>query len=150
MKASDLKLIGAAKAGAEALEKQFPEVSFTSGRRKAEDQARAMAQNIVGNRHWIAQTYKATAESAALQKWVSLHLEADTVAEIQNGLLEIMSAWTDGQKRRLSKHFSGEAFDVQPVGGAKGTAIKAFINHLPGLTFLEKEGGLIRWHAQAV
>lgn len=149
MKADALKLVGAAKAGAEALEQAFPDVRFTSGRRKAEDQARAMAQNVFKNRHWIAQTYRATAESAALQKWVSQHLEADTVVEIQAGLLSIMTPWTDAQKRRLSKHFSGEAFDVQPVPGARGQAIKAFISALPGLTLLEKEGGLVRWHAQA-
>ena len=49
----------------------------------------------------------------------------------------------------MSKHFSGEAFDVQPVPGSKGEAIKAAIRKLPGLVkFLEAEGGLVRWHAQ--
>ena len=49
---------------------------------------------------------------------------------------------------RLSKHFSGQAFDVQPVAGAAGSAIKKTIRALPKLNnFLEKEGGLVRWHA---
>jgi hypothetical protein len=48
----------------------------------------------------------------------------------------------------LSKHLSGDAFDVQPVD-TDAAAIKKTIRGLKGLDrFLEKEGGLIRWHAQ--
>lgn len=149
MKASQLDLIGAAKAGAEALERKHPDVSFTSGRRGVADQARAMASNVVKNRHWIAETYSNTAESRSLQVWVSANPQADTQAEIAAGLQAIMAKWSDAQKSRLSKHFSGEAWDVQPVGGPKGVAIKASIRALPGLVkFLEKEGGLVRWHCQ--
>lgn len=149
MKASELRCAGAAQHAAELLEQRFPGVVFTSGRRGVLDQARAMAQNVGANRKWIAQTYMGTAESRVLQAWVDAHPEAETAQEIAGGFAGVMVHWTDEQKARLSKHFSGEAWDVQPVGGAQGVAIKATIRALPGLQkFLEKEGGLVRWHAQ--
>ena len=144
-----LNLAVAAHKAAEALLAAHPDVVFTSGRRGVVDQARAMSQNVVHNRRWIAETYTATAESAQLQTWVDRHPEAGTAQEIAAGLQSIMEAWSDDQRGHVSKHFSGQAFDVQPVDGPHGEAIKATIRQLPGLTkFLEKEGGLVRWHAQ--
>lgn len=149
MKPEDLGLAEPARSAAVALHARFPEVLFTSGRRGVADQARAMAQNVVSNRRWIEETYKPTAESRALQNWVDTHPTAASQDKIARGLAAVMVTWTDSQKGRLSKHFSGQAFDVHPVPGDKGKAIKAHIRTLPGLTkFLEKEGGLVRWHAQ--
>jgi len=150
MDVDDLDLAEPALSAARALKKKHPNISFTSGRRGAVDQARAMASNVVHKRDWIRRTYTATAESRALQAWVDSHPQADTQAEIQAGLLGIMRGWNDAQKGRLSKHFSGQAFDVQLIpNGATATAVKATIRGLPGLTkFLEREGGLVRWHAQ--
>lgn len=144
-----LKLAPVARAAAIRLREQFPSVKFTSGRRAVADQARAMSQNVAKNRKWIAQTYVSTPESRELQAEVDKlgpHATAETIAHVLGALME---DWTDAQKGRVSKHFSGEAFDVQPVPGSKGEAIKAAIRKLPGLVkFLETEGGLIRWHAQ--
>lgn len=144
-----LNLAPVARAAAIRLREQFPSVKFTSGRRAVADQARAMSQNVAKNRKWIAQTYVSTPESRELQAEVDKlgpHATAETIAHV---LAALMEDWTDAQKGRVSKHFSGEAFDVQPVPGKKGDAIKASIRKLPGLTkFLETEGGLIRWHAQ--
>jgi len=144
-----LKLAPAARAAAIQLREQFPSVKFTSGRRAVADQARAMSQNVAKNRKWIAQTYISTPESRELQAEVDKlgpHATAETIAHVLGALME---DWTDAQKGRVSKHFSGEAFDVQPVPGSKGEAIKSAIRKLPGLVkFLETEGGLIRWHAQ--
>jgi len=138
-----------ARAAAECLRALHPTVVFTSGRRDIEGQAGAMASNVVRNRHWIFQTYVATPERNALQGWIDRHPEADTEAEIAAGLAGVMKGWTDAQKATVSKHFSGDAFDVQPVKGPAGEAIKASIRALPGLTkFLDMEGGLVRWHAQ--
>lgn len=149
MKAAQLNLRGHALAGALALEAQFPSVVFTSGRRGVADQARAMAGNVVKNRAWISQTYRATAESQALQAAVTAAVGARAASEIEAVLFRVMSPWSDAQKARLSSHFSGDAFDVQPTPGARGEAIKAVIRARPGLSkFLEREGGLIRWHAQ--
>lgn len=144
-----LNLAKVAEDAAILLAVKHPAVRFTSGRRGVIDQARAMSQNVVKNRQWIAKTYTPTAESQRLQLWVSRNPQADTAGEIQAGLAAIMAGWTDAEKGNLSKHFSGEAFDVQPISGPAGTAIKASIRKLPGLAkFLEKEGGLVRWHAQ--
>ena len=144
-----LNLAPVARAAAIRLREQFPSVKFTSGRRAVADQARAMSQNVAKNRKWISQTYVATPESRELQAEVDKlgpHATAETIAHVLGALME---DWTDAQKGRVSKHFSGEAFDVQPVPGSKGEAIKAAIRKLPGLVkFLEAEGGLVRWHAQ--
>ena len=149
MKAEDLNLRGHAKAGALALEAACPGVVFTSGRRAVADQARAMAANIIGKRRWIAETYKATDEARELQAWIDTHPDARGREDIAKGLAAIMAGWSDEGRGRLSKHFSGDAFDVQPVTGPKGAKILAEIRRLPGLDkMLEREGGLVRWHAQ--
>jgi gamma-glutamyl:cysteine ligase YbdK (ATP-grasp superfamily) len=147
-KTDALNLSPNAKRAADLLLAAHPNVKFTSGRRGVADQARAMASNVVTKRQWILNTYKDTPQRKALQKWVDDHPEAKTQAAIAAGLESVMKEWSDAQKARLSKHFSGQAFDVQPVTGAAGTAIKKTIRALPKLSkFLEKEGGLVRWHA---
>jgi len=71
-----------------------------------------------------------------------------TKDEIQEGLLGVLNDLTDAQLALLSKHLSGQAFDVQPVE-TDADEIKKTIRNLKGLDrFLEKEGGLVRWHAQ--
>ncbi|WP_145221347.1 hypothetical protein [Sinorhizobium medicae] len=144
----DLDLVDYAKEAAEVLLETHPSVIFTSGRRTIKEQASAMAGNIVVNRKWIEQTYVKTPERDSLQKWVDDHPEATTKAAIAAGMEQIMNDWTDEQKAKLSRHFSGQAFDVRPVGGSDGEVIKAKIKGLPHLRkFLESEGGLTIWHA---
>lgn len=143
-----LQLRGAAKRAAYALKKAHPAVTFTSGRRGKSDQARAMASNVVLNRQWIVQTYAASAASRACQAWVDRHPEAATKEEIAAGLLVVLEGQSDAQLAQLSKHLSGDAFDVKPVE-LDAAKIKRTIRGLRGLQrFLEKEGGLVRWHAQ--
>lgn len=130
------------------LKQRFPNLIFTSGRRNRADQARAMASNVVLNRQWISQTYSPSPASQACQRWVDQHPEAATQNTIADGLFTVLNTFSDIDLRRLSKHLSGDAFDVKPVI-QNAQAIKDFIRHLPGLEkFLEKEGGLERWHAQ--
>lgn len=142
----ELELVSYAREAAQALQAKHPEVVFTSGRRNSQQQAHAMAGNIVANRRYIEQTYAKTPQRASLQAWVDSHPQAKTVQEIAAGLAGVMAHWTDAQKRTLSQHFSGEAFDIQPVPGS--TSIIASIKALPRLRqFLQKEGGLVVWHA---
>lgn len=150
MRASELNCVGSAKIYAEKLEEEFPgSIKFTSGRRDIEDQARAMAQNVLKNRKWIVQTYVRTAESKQLQDWVDEHPDDDTQTELAASFLKIMKKWSDDQRHRISKHLSGRAWDVQPLPpGARANAVKDYIRKMSGVKFLEKEGGLIRWHAQ--
>jgi hypothetical protein len=143
-----LDLNDTARQAAYDLKAKHPGIVFTSGRRGKADQARAMASNIVKNRKWIIQTYKPTPVSAACQQWVDENPAARSAPDIANGLQSVLSGFTDPELRRLSKHLSGDAFDVQPVT-QNAAQIKADIRALSGVEkFLDKEGGLIRWHAQ--
>jgi hypothetical protein len=146
---SDLDLAGHAKDGAQVLMRAHPAVVFTSGRRSVQQQADAMAGNVVGNRNWIRDTYAESPERYELQTWVESHPDATTRDQIMAGLRTVMNGWNDARKMRLSRHFAGLAFDVQPVVGAVGEAIKATIRALPHLRrFLDSEGGKIIWHAE--
>jgi hypothetical protein len=144
----DLDLVDYAEAAAEKLQADFSAVVFTSGRRNTQQQADAMSGNVVQNRKWIEQTYVPSPERDELQNWVDSNPNVNTKQLISTGLVSIMIAWSDDKKRSLSRHFSGQAFDVQPVAGAAGDSIKTAIKALPNLRkFLDNEGGLIIWHA---
>jgi len=143
-----LDLSDRAKKAAYELKKKYPSVTFTSGRRDKDGQANAMAGNVVLNRKWIKETYVQSAARDACQKWVDDNKDKKTKSEIADGLKGVLDSLTDAQLAHLSKHLSGDAFDVQPVD-KDAEDIKKAIRALPGLSkFLEKEGGLVRWHAQ--
>ena len=68
--------------------------------------------------------------------------------QITAGLEQVLKGMPDSELVKISRHLTGRAFDVRPVT-ANAAAIKADILKLPGLhKFLDKEGGLVRWHAQ--
>jgi hypothetical protein len=143
-----LDLSETAKKAAYELQKKHPSVSFTSGRRDKQEQASAMAGNVVLNRNWIKETYAKSAARDACQKWVDKNKDKETKNEIATGLKGVLDGLSDPQLAQLSKHLSGDAFDVQPVE-KDADEIKKTIKGLPGLSkFLEEEGGLVRWHAQ--
>ena len=143
-----LDLAPTARAAAYVLKKAHPSVGFTSGRRDKVAQARAMASNVVKNRQWIVETYKVSALCTQLQNWVDQHPEKTVQADVAAGLLSVFDAASQADLGRFSKHLSGEAFDVQPVS-IDADAIKKTIRGLPGLSlFLDREGGLERWHAE--
>lgn len=143
-----LDLAEPAATAARMLKREFPSIVFTSGRRTREQQASAMASNVIANPKWIEQTYIDSAPAQACQQWVDGHHDR-TLRGIAEGLCSVLSTFTDAELAQLSKHLSGRAFDVQPVGGELGAKIKSRIKTLPGLVkFLDREGGLIRWHAQ--
>jgi hypothetical protein len=66
-------------------------------------------------------------------------------------LMSVFNAASPADVAAFSKHLSGDAFDVQPVNGPVGNAIyntlKGFKNSGQG-KFLDREGGLRRWHFQ--
>lgn len=142
-----LDLSATAKTAAQQLKQAHPEITFTSGRRDIAAQAHAMASNIVSSadRTWIKKTYVA---AGALQKWVDDHPKATSIDEISDGLKGVLDTMTDAERSKISKHLSGDAFDVRPQ--TKDAAkIKADMAALPGVTkFLSEEGGLERWHVQ--
>jgi hypothetical protein len=143
-----LNLSDPAKKAAYELKKKHSSVVFTSGRRDKASQASAMASNVVANRKWIEQTYVSSAASKACQKWVDDNKDKKTQDEIAAGLKGVLDGLNDAELAQLSKHLSGDAFDVQPVDD-NAEEIKKTIMNLPGATkFLDKEGGLVRWHVQ--
>ena len=143
-----LDLADSVKKAAYPLKKAHPSVTFTSGRRSKEDQARAMAGNVVQNRKWLEQTYAKSTARDKCQKWVDDNPDKKTKDEIEAGLIDVLNGLTEANLAHLSKHLSGEAFDVQPVD-TDAEKIKKTIRNLPGLQkFLDTEGGLTRWHAQ--
>src|SRR5262245_34717815 len=140
MKIENLDLQPVAKAAAMELLQKHPENEFTSGRRTFQEQAHAMASNIVssGHRKWIAQTYAASPSRDKLQKWVDQHPTAKTVDQLASGLEEVLKTMSSNELSRVSKHLSGLAFDVKPVS-QNAEAIKDDIRNLNGLTkFLDK------------
>ena len=144
---SSLNLSAKAKPAAESLLTAFPAVVFTSGKRDLAGQAKAMAGNVVKKRDYIKATYTASDASKACQKWVDDHPEAKTQSDIAAGLLETLKA-LGSKAGQISKHLTGDAFDVQPVT-KDADAIKKAMKALPGVSkFLEKEAGLVIWHVQ--
>lgn len=144
-----LDLAEVAKTAACALKKKHPSVSFTSGRRSKEDQASAMAGNVVSNRKWIEETYSETTLSKACQKWVDDNPQKKTKAEIAAGLLTVLNPYSEEQIKVLTFHVCGKVFDVQPVEEGADEIKKTLKELTEGKgKFLEKEGGLVRWHAQ--
>ncbi len=143
-----LNLAPTARSAAYALKKAHPSVKFTSGRRDKEEQARAMASNVVKNRKWIEETYLNSPLCKKCQDWVDNHPSKRTQGEIQQGLMSVFNASNDDDLGKFSKHLSGMAFDIRPVE-SNAERIKKIIRGLSGLDkFIEKEGGLVRWHAQ--
>jgi hypothetical protein len=143
-----LDLSPTARAGAYELKRQFPAIVFTSGRRSKSEQADAMAGNVVLNRNWIEETYIKSDIRDKCQEWVDNNPDKKSKKEIAAGILGVFNAFADSDLSKISKHLSGDAFDVQPVD-KDADAIKAAIKNLPDLTrFLESEGGLVRWHIQ--
>jgi hypothetical protein len=139
-----------ARAAAYELKRQRPEVVFTAGRREKAAQARAMASLIASRRTWISETYSPNKMTQALQQWVDSNPQATTEQEIAAGLLSVLNSATDSDLGRMSRHLSGDAFDIQPVEPDNAN-IKEAIKALPGLRlFLDREGGLVRWHAEFV
>lgn len=146
-KIEQLQLADIARSAAYQLKAAHPNVVFTSGRRTLARQAAAMAENIVLKPRWIERTYAQSPLRDRCQEWVDSHPEITREEDIAAGLIDIFKNVTTEELNRFSKHLSGMAFDVKPMPGFP--EVIATIRSLPGLKrFLEKEGGLIRWHAE--
>ena len=146
-----LGLVGKANQAAIEIASSHPDIQFTSGRRDLQEQAAAMAQNVVQNRNWIIQTYKPSKASQKCQAWVTTNPKAKTPLAIMKGLLEVLRALPEDEIEKLSKHLTGEAFDIKPIDGLKGQMVLASLRLVVaahGGQLLEREGGLVRWHAQ--
>src|SRR5262245_22855627 len=105
---SSLGLSSTAKKAAEELLKAHPDIEFTSVKRDLEEQASAMAGNVVKTRDYIKNTYGSSDASKACQKWVEDHPEAKAQKDIAAGLLETLNG-LGSKAAYLSKHLTGDA-----------------------------------------
>lgn len=144
-------LTGVAADVARELVKKFPDMVITSARRTIADQARVMAHNEVRERMWIERTYASTRPAQECAAWSAQHPKA-TEDELLLAFSRIIAAFPPDEQRKLSRHLTGEAFDVKPIGGAAGeellSALKDWAVQKQG-KFLDREGGLVVWHWQA-
>ena len=149
-----LNLAEAAKKAAYALKKKYPFLVFISGRRTKKEQAWAMARNVVENRKYIynpqppygAYKYPKVVE---LQKWVDANPSKVSREDIASGLEVLLEKWSDIDMGRLTFHFWGRAFDLQPPKTKADDEIIKTIKSLPGYTnFVPMEAGEERWHAE--
>lgn len=118
--------------------------TFTSGHRDLRMQAHDMAVNVSLERNWVGKTYL---HGAPVQSWIDVHPDVVTIADLAEGIYQVIAALPPDQQ--ISHHLlmPCPCFDIQPLDDGTGTAILAAIQELPGLmTFLQKEGGLRRWH----
>lgn len=149
MTIDEMLLAPIANVAAQSLLAQHPNVIFTSGRRSLINQAFAMATNVVKNRKWIEQTYLPSMASCELQLFVDENPSSNGVQSLTLGLNSVLVRLPPDEAGKISKHLSGMAFDIQPVTGPTRDAVIATIMELPGLDkFLQKEGGLDRFHLQ--
>ncbi len=138
----------------------FPDALLTSGVRSIHSQASAMASNCCINANWIRETYLSSPASVACQAAVDglFKLETPTQDFVAVALVNALSVFDAANLRRLSWHMSGDAFDVMPVAGEEGEAMKDCLKNLVSDRiaagghgkFLDTEGGLTRWHVQVV
>ena len=147
-----LGLVGDALAAATELREAFPGAVLVSGKRTIEEQAEAMAENIVADRNYVKQTHLPSNASRVCQLWVDSHPSITDLEGVRKGMLLVLRLMNDADLSSLSRHLTGDAFDVRPVGGIVGDRIKAFLVALAakyGGRFLDREGSLVRWHWQA-
>jgi hypothetical protein len=131
---------------------KFPEATITSGKRSVPEQARAMAKNVTKNRNWIAETYKQPlCKAARLCHELALKHKDAGMGELSWMFANVLLALHPHELAKLSRHYVGLAFDVQPVPGARGGEMKAELRALAaelGGKFLDREGGREIWHLQ--
>lgn len=160
MNIDQLRLAPSAKKAAIYLKERHPYIIFTSGRRDIMEQAHAMACNVVTDPKWIYRTYVRGAPLQTAIDRYRLQARPWTVNAIEDVLLQAMNALSDDELRGLSRHFTGDAFDIKPIldntlqplpeGHAVLDTIRAMMKD-PSTDmekFLSKEGDLIRWHCQ--
>lgn len=134
----------------------FPEVTFTSGRRDRDQQARAMARNVVepskiypgGDRKWISREYIYRPIAVALQQWIDQNPRAFTLGQVANGLSGVLKGFSDEECGKFSLHMSGDAFDLLPVHTIAGNAVRAWLRARTDIVVLENEQGKDRLHVQ--
>lgn len=134
----------------------FPWATFTSGRRSPEDQAMAMANNVikarkVGQLNWVRATYK---HANTIAQWIDQHPNS-SYTEVHNFIYDSLLAMDSNDLYSISRHLTGDAFDILPdvdktgLVTNRGSQLIDFVRrNLPDAKVLTSEGGLMVWHIQ--
>lgn len=131
---------------------RFPGVEIVSGKRTVREQAHSMAANVVKDPDFVRDTYALSLASRRCQAWVDRNVNAklDKIAE---AFERILCDLPDDELRHLTRHITGEAFDVMPPKDLKlRNDVKVFLADAArehGGRFLDHEGKLDRLHWQA-
>lgn len=137
---------------------KHPWAQVTSGKRTRESQAAAMAENEARAPGWIAATYVDSAPKRALLDCLrTLRITRPVKASLLAAFLVVLEGFSDDELSALTLHLAGRAFDLQPehVDGVltpRAVALAAFLAaeaKARGGKFLDREGGLLRFHWQA-
>lgn len=146
MTIDDLHLNPHAATAARLLLKAYPETVFTSGRRDARQQARAMATNTIRyGVGWLGQTYKNQAMVQQLEEWMESHLDQTaSVNQMGEGFYQTLSRDQAGHLLQFP-HCRGDAFDCAcptfadgRIDEARTSAIKQFLERMAGNLHLDK------------
>lgn len=149
-----LQLSPNARRAAEWVRRRYPDLRFTSGRRSLEDQARVMAQNTMRyGREWVKRTYRYSPAIAAIVDWLERAPHIVDYDGVRDGIYATLLAQSDADLLRVSRHLTGDAFDLAWPGDTLGPTIAQDVReNMPREFGLEKlidrEGGLRVLHLQ--
>lgn len=157
MTITDLQLAPTAQHAAEAVLAAYPEIVFTSGRRDARAQAKAMAANTIRyGVDWLRQTYKNLEMVRQLEDWIEANTaHASSVERLSEGFYTTLVTQQAGHLDQFP-HCRGDAFDCAipryadgRVNESRTSAIQQFLERLPGVQLvLTREGALRVIHCQ--
>jgi hypothetical protein len=154
------RLSGHAHAGAYALKKQFgADFVILNGQGTIEAVAAsiAAAQVKANDPDWITKSYKkfksgknqgklVSPIAESMQKWVKENPDA-AEQEMADAFAGIIKSATPEQRKTISAHLDGRAFDIKPLSSIDD--FKAAAKALSGFeSFIDHEGDLDRWHVQ--
>lgn len=145
----DLNLNPVAEQACRDLQAVFPEVVFTSGRRKLHEQTWQMANNAVRDESFLAATYKHGHQFASWWRGCPYVKSRDGLAALIFGAVSANPALLD------SPHLKGDGADLQPMEDDRGMPTPTgamVIDHIRRdprtVKLLLREGNRHIWHWQ--
>lgn len=127
----EMQLAPNAKRAALAVLATHPGVVFTSGRRDARAQARAMAENTIRyGVGWLGQTYRNQGMVSELEQWMEEHLDKTASKEqMGEGFYQTLIVSQAGALSQFP-HCRGDALDIQCPRCADGRIDEGFVTVL--------------------
>jgi hypothetical protein len=146
-------LVEPALSGMRALQAQFPNLQFISGKRDITDEAKDIVADGLklnpdspqtGTLQYVGKTY----HDSKVKDSVIMALRGanDDTADVIAAIVGALNLYSPDDLKLFSLHLSGLAADAEPLP-AQEAEITQFAQGLPGLKrFLTTEAGLPRWH----